>query len=183
MVNLLYKTKGLRSSHNGIMIFCDIVLLVLGIAGIFVSQMKHAIHTASFRTSSGTVLGSGSFGGGYIFKEEAKNTIIIISVILIVLALLYLEAVIVSNKSYINVFDNHIEAMQCFAFIAIIKKPTNLTYDKIIDVEYIKPSNALNTDKLVLYTNCDKRVIVVKESETAYEIIKSKIATSNKSYA
>lgn len=175
MSQILFKSKGVRSSYKKIMLFCDILLLILGIAGIFFSQMKHSTLTVSFSTSSGQSLGSGNFGGGYLLKEDARNTILTISVIFIILAVSFIESIIISDKSYINVFDDHIEAMQYAAFFAIIKRPVNLTYDKINDIQYLKPENAFNTDKIVLYTTLGKYVIVVKDTEEAYRIIKGKI--------
>lgn len=174
---ILFKSKGIRSSHKYVMIFLDVILLVIGIAGIFLSQMKRKSYTISSITSSGHSLGSGEFGGGYMFKESFRNTIVIISVILIILAIIFIESIIMSNKSYIKVFDNHIEAMQYAAFFVVIRKPLNLTYDKITDVEYIAPTGTLNTDKIVIYINHGKTVLVVKDTEEAYRIIKNKITT------
>lgn len=175
MSSLLFKSKGIRSSHKGVMFVCDIILLICGVAGIFLSQMKHATHKATISTTAGDIISSGDLGGGYVLKENARNIVLIISIILIILALLYLESIIMSNKSYIKVFDNHIEAMQYAAFFVVIRKPLNLTYDKITDVEYIAPTGALNTDKIVIYTTYGKNVIVVKDAEEAYRIIKNRI--------
>ncbi|MDD6989478.1 hypothetical protein [Ruminococcus sp.] len=175
MSSLLFKSKGIRSSQKGVMFVCDIILLICGVAGIFLSQMKHATHKATISTTAGNIISSGDLGGGYILKENARNIVLIISIILIILALIYLESIIMSNKSYIKVFDDHIEAMQYAAFLIIIKKPLSITYDKIKDVEYIAPAGAMNTDKIVIYTNNGKSVLVVKDTEEAYQIIKNKI--------
>lgn len=177
MSSLLFKSKGIRGSHKCVMFVCDIILLICGVAGIFLSQMKHATHRATISTTAGNIISSSDLGGGYVLKENARNIVLIISIILIILALLYLESIIMSNKSYIKVFDNHIEAIQYAAFFIIIKKPLNITYDKIKDVEYIAPTGTLNTDKIVIYTNHGKTVLVVKDTEEAYRIIKNKITT------
>lgn len=176
MGNLLYKAKGLQHMHIAIMSVCNILLLIIGVAAIFFSQMKHTAQSISFSTSSGYSLGSGSFGGGYILKEEARNTILVIGIILIVLSLCFIESLFFSNKSYISVFDNHVEGVQSAAFFIRIKKPVNVTYDKIADIQLIKAANSLSTDKIVLYTkNIGNFIITAKGSEKAYEIIKSKI--------
>lgn len=175
MSQMLFKSKGIRNSQKGVMFVCDIILLICGIVGIFLLQMKHATHEATISTTAGNIISSGDLGGGYILNENARNIVFIISIILIILALLYFESIIMSNKSYIKVFDDHIEAMQYAAFLIIIKKPLNITYDKIKDVEYNSPTGAINTDKIVIYTNSGKSVLVVKDTEEAYQIIKNKI--------
>jgi hypothetical protein len=175
MANLLYKAKGLNKSYNILMCVLDVILLLIGVVAIFVSQMKSESHSVSFTTSSGYSLGSGSFGGGYILKEDARNIIMIIGVVLIILAVAFIESIIFSNKSYLQVFDDHLEGVQYIAFFIRIKKPIDITYDKINDVKYIKATNALNTDKIIIHTDYGKTIILAKNSKLAYDIIKEKI--------
>lgn len=175
MENIVYKAKGLKKSNFTLQCVLDIVLLIIGIAALFLSQMKHKTTSVSFYTSAGASLGSGDFGGGYVFKEDARNVIFAIGIILIVLAAAFFESVVMQNKSFITLFDNHIEAMQRGAFFIQIKKPVNVTYEKINDVQLIKSENALNTDKVVLYTTIGKYILTINGSDKAYEIIKDKI--------
>lgn len=175
MENVLYDAKGLKKSNIIIQCMLDVFLIAIGVAAIFFSQLKHAVNTISFYTSSGQPLDSGNLGGGYFFDEGARKVIITVGIILIIIAVIFFESIIASNKSYITVFDNHVEAMQCAAFFVLIKKPVNVTYNKIRDLQLIKSENALNTDKIVIYTDIGKFVIVVHGCDRAYEIIKNKI--------
>lgn len=176
MENVLYKAKGLQKSHNTIMTVMIVISAILEIVLMIMSQAKQEALNATVVTSSGYTVSSGTLGGGYVLSEDGRNFMMGIGIVLIVIALLSIETLVLSNKSYITVFDSRVEGMQYAAFIFCVKKPINVAYDKIKDVQYIKAQNALSTDKIVLHTGYDKLIIVVKDCEKAYQIIKEKIA-------
>ena len=57
MENIVYKAKGLKKSNFTLQCVLDIVLLIIGIAALFFSQMKHKTTSVSFYTSAGASLG------------------------------------------------------------------------------------------------------------------------------
>ena len=144
----LYESKGLNSKHKMMTALLGVIMIIVGIVLIALSQTDEL--------------------------EESSTLILIFGIGALALSLQLIESVIMGNRSYINVYNDHIEGLQITAFIVVQKKPFNLTYKEISSVELIQNS-PMATPMLTIYTGATKIRCQVEGAREASVLIKERI--------
>lgn len=175
MEQMLFKAQGVSKKQRIALVICSLIILIGGIFAFPFSQIKKGGYTPSPGGGNITYYSYSSSSGGYRFDKDERQTIIIIGVILIIFAVMTFEGMLYQNKSYITVYENHVE---CMAYIAILffifKKPLNTSYDKIKDVQFTRAEGLLLTDTVFIITETQRIGMSVNDAEQAYQIIKQR---------
>lgn len=159
MEELIFKAQGINKKQRTLLMVCSLLCLMGGIISFIVSQIKE----------------KGYFIDRYMFDKDERQTIITIGVIAVIIAATSFDGWLYLNKSYIALYENHIE---CLVYVPILffvlKKPLNTSYDKIKDVQFSKAEGFVFTDTIFIITETQKMGVQVNGAEQAYQIIKQK---------
>lgn len=159
MEELIFKVEGVNKKQRTLLMGLSVFSLIGGIIAFIVSQIKE----------------KGYFIERYVFDKDERQTIIIIGVIAIVIAATCFDGWLYQNKSYIALYENHIECLIYFPVLFfVLKKPLNTSYDKIKDVQFSKAEGFVFTDTIFIITETQKLGAQVNGAEQAYQIIKQK---------
>lgn len=169
MEALLFKAQGVGKKQKITLLICGLVLLAIGIIIIAFSQMRKGEWESSPTTyvdgmGAVTTYNYSKGTGRYIFDFEVRMIFIAIGLLIIIYAIFTFIKMIFSNKTYVAIYENHIE---CMAY----PKPKlwNLTFDRIKDAQLF------SSDMVTLFTDTQKINLQISEAEQVYQIIREKI--------
>lgn len=174
MEKLLFESAGVSKKYKLVNTVCSIVLILLGIFVLIMRNMKRRSVGVSI-SAGGNLIDTGNLGGGYIISDDARNTLMIVGVIVILLGILFFCNMFSSNKSYVKIYEDRIVGLSCAGVILFtIKKNYDIKYDQIENLQIVR--NSLFGDSISVKAQGERYGILVRDkADEAYRIIMQRI--------
>ena len=171
---LIYKAQGVSKKQTSVLFICCSIMLIIGIATLFLSRMKKS--GWSYQTSGNVTRYNSVRGtGGYVFNSDQRHIVVVIGIFILLFAVMCLESFFISKKSYISVYDNHLEYMAYIPILFfVIPKSFNIPFSMIRNVNYIPAGGMVMTETISIFLESRRIGMSVSGAGQVYRIIKMK---------
>ena len=132
----IFESKGCAKKQTLLFLSCGIILVICGIFLMLISNAKRDGTKVFTRSAYGTLISSGTIGGGYVLNEDGRRMLMIFGVVALIFGISAICSLWVLRKSAFTVYEGYVEGVQYIPlFIVNLKKEFHLEYDQILDVQ------------------------------------------------